>query len=279
MGVSFSKLKTQCVTKRPSPQNTILLFSLDNTLFDHHHSMTCGLRAAFTMYPHLEIRTHKTFPELAMMYDHCQNIAYNRYLRNAYSNTYSNANANSYTQKDDLNIRLFFQFLRLPPPTQCEIKEFRERYREAYRVSRRAVVGALETLRRLRESGVRMAVVTNGVGEVEREKVEAIGVAELVECVVVSEEVGVMKLDGSGRIFEVAMERMGVERGECVCFVVGESVEADVEGALSAGLTPVLFDPEALVAFTYEHGPVQRCDELIRRCRKRYLSHFTLLEI
>jgi putative hydrolase of the HAD superfamily len=89
-----------------------------------------------------------------------------------------------------------------------------------------------------------MAVVTSGAGEVEREKAVAIGVAELVECVVVSEEVGVMKLDGSGRIFEVAMERMGVERGEFVCYVVGESVEADVEGALRSGLTPVLFNPE-----------------------------------
>lgn len=93
-------------------------------------------------------------------------------------------------------------------------------------------------LRTLREEGYRLGVVSNADGRIEA-LLEERGLRRHLDFVLDSEVVGVAKPDP--RIFRMAVDRMGVEPGECL--YVGDLYPVDVAGARGAGLEAVLVDP------------------------------------
>jgi len=102
--------------------------------------------------------------------------------------------------------------------------------------------GVGEAIEQLRGSGVRVAVVSNSDGSV-RGSLGKAGLLGLFEFVIDSHEAGVSKPDP--RIFQAALERMGLEPSEA--WYVGDSVFHDVNGARAAGLSQALLvDPYAL---------------------------------
>lgn len=84
----------------------------------------------------------------------------------------------------------------------------------------------------------RLALVTNGSGDVQREKLSRTPFGRYFDAVVVSIEAGVGKPDA--RIFVVALERVGATAPEAV--MVGDSLERDVRGARNADLRSVWID-------------------------------------
>jgi HAD superfamily hydrolase (TIGR01509 family) len=102
------------------------------------------------------------------------------------------------------------------------------------------VIPALE---RLRNMGLRIAVVSNANGTL-CAHFERLGLSRSVECVVDSMDVGVEKPDPA--IFEHALARLGARRETTVH--VGDLYNVDIVGARAAGLRAVLFDPLDLYA-------------------------------
>jgi putative hydrolase of the HAD superfamily len=103
-------------------------------------------------------------------------------------------------------------------------------------------------LDRLRDAGLTLGVVSNFEEWLER-LLERLGVREHFDVRVISGVEGLEKPDP--RIFQLAMERAGVEAGGSV--YVGDNPEFDVDPALALGMFPVLIDrrdryPEATVA-------------------------------
>jgi len=90
-------------------------------------------------------------------------------------------------------------------------------------------------LRALRAAGLALVVVSNWDVSL-HERLAETGLAELVDGAVTSAEVGAAKPDPV--IFAPALVLAGVGAGEA--WHVGDSVAADVEGALAAGIRPVL---------------------------------------
>lgn len=211
-----------------STKNAAVLFDLDNTLFDHFHSVRSAIQAVRTDYPSLAERQDAG---LIAIYNRCLQQAYDQYLRKEIS----------YEEKDVHKIRLFFAELGLPEPNAEEVQRFRAKYDAAYMASRRATPGSVETLVRLKEHGYRLAIVSNGQIEDQRIKAEAIGVRVLVECLCTSEEAGKAKPDP--QLFAIALDALGVSAGDS--YMVGDSPESDVQGALNVGLHPILFDPQS----------------------------------
>lgn len=203
-----------------------MLFDLDNTLFDHQHSLSSALTAVQREYPDLGAY------DIAVLID-----TYNSALETAY-NQYLNKSI-SHADIDGIKIQSFFEALHLPKPSPSEVVAFRTVYKPAYRESRRATVGSIETLTRLRHHGSRTAIVTNGQTKDQVAKAEAIGVASLVDHIVTSEEAGHPKPDI--RIFQKALEMIGGTPS--TAYMVGDNVESDIKGALEAGLTPILYSP------------------------------------
>lgn len=131
----------------------------------------------------------------------------------------------------------YFALLGVPDPHLA-----RERTARGYGLWNHPIEGVGESIRALRRTGVRVAVVSNSDGSV-TESLARAGLADLFEFVIDSHDVGVSKPDP--RIFEAALERMGVAASDA--WYVGDSVFHDVNGALAASMTKaVLVDPYGL---------------------------------
>lgn len=110
-------------------------------------------------------------------------------------------------------------------------------FREGRLAAFRFAPGFVPLLSRLRSSGRRTAIITNGHARVQREKVEACGAAKEVDVVLVGgEEIerGCGHEKPHPSIFEKACGLLGVDAGACA--MVGDSYKADVQGARNAGL-------------------------------------------
>jgi putative hydrolase of the HAD superfamily len=109
----------------------------------------------------------------------------------------------------------------------------------------RIIPGSRDALAALKARGLRLAIVSNADGSVEaqlaRDAICQVGPGPGVEvdAVLDSSVVGVAKPDP--RVFRIALERIGVEPAHAIH--VGDTPAADVDGALAAGITPVLVDP------------------------------------
>lgn len=118
------------------------------------------------------------------------------------------------------------------------------------------IPGAVEGLRALHAAGIPLAVVSNSDGTVE-ERLRAEGILQAgpgpgvpVAVVVDSESAGVAKPDP--RIFSFALLALEVSPVHAVH--VGDSVKADVAGALAAGIRPLHMDPfDLCVDRSHEH--------------------------
>lgn len=102
---------------------------------------------------------------------------------------------------------------------------------------RRVLPGVPAALEQVRAAGLRLAIVSNSEGTVEAMLAE-VGLRPFFETVVDSWAVGVAK--PNPRIFEVALSRLGAAAEEAM--MVGDSPEADVDGAAAAGVRGVLID-------------------------------------
>jgi putative hydrolase of the HAD superfamily len=91
--------------------------------------------------------------------------------------------------------------------------------------------GAIEVLETLR-SKYRLAVITNGGGDIQRLRLAHLGLDRYFDAIVASTDVDAGKPDR--RIFDHASKLLGVPAGET--WHVGDSLVSDVAGALNAGL-------------------------------------------
>ena len=102
----------------------------------------------------------------------------------------------------------------------------------------------IELMRELRESGLRMAMLTNNVREWEPLWRPMLPVDEIFETVVDSAFVGARKPEA--RIYELTVERIGIAAESCL-FV--DDMERNCEGAREAGMRAVHFrDNEQAIA-------------------------------
>ena len=97
---------------------------------------------------------------------------------------------------------------------------------------------AVPALERVRAAGLRTAVVTNGMSDLQWLKLERAGLAPHFDVFVASAAVGIGKPDP--RIFEVAIDRLGSSAASA--WLVGDNPARDVAGARAAGIRSVWLD-------------------------------------
>jgi putative hydrolase of the HAD superfamily len=109
---------------------------------------------------------------------------------------------------------------------------------EVWRPAHEVLASAQALLESLRSLGLKTGIVANSwpdPGRVLRADVERFGLADCIDAIVFSEEVGVRKPDP--QIFLACCRRLAVAPFEAMH--VGDNLEADVVGAHAAGLTTV----------------------------------------
>jgi len=115
----------------------------------------------------------------------------------------------------------------------------------------RAYDDAVLMLRAARDAGIRTAVITNGPGEVQRNKLAAVGLADAFDAVLISGEVGAAKPDP--RIFEVALAELGVAREDA--WHIGDTLAFDIAGARAAGVEAVWLNRDGVARDEAEAVP------------------------
>jgi putative hydrolase of the HAD superfamily len=100
--------------------------------------------------------------------------------------------------------------------------------------------GAEELLSKLQNSGVKMALLTNGEAVEQREKIERSGVHRFFQACFVEGELGYGKPDP--RMFNTALESLQVTAGQS--WMVGNDLYFDIEGARRSGIYSIWCDHE-----------------------------------
>ncbi|MGC4190174.1 MAG: HAD family hydrolase [Thermomicrobiales bacterium] len=98
--------------------------------------------------------------------------------------------------------------------------------------------GAEEALRELGRR-FRLAMITNGLIDVQGVKVEKTGIGPLFEAVVISGELGFGK--PNPEIYHHTLKQLGIEPAEAV--MVGDNIRRDVRGSQAVGITGVWIEP------------------------------------
>jgi len=125
---------------------------------------------------------------------------------------------------------------------------------------------AADVVSELRERGP-VVMVTNAISEIQRRRIDRLGIAPLFDAIVISSEVGVSK--PAPGIFDhafAAIEGLGVGPiTPSSTLMVGDSLTSDMAGGVAAGLKTCWFNPHgksrsAAVAIDHE---ITRLDQLL----------------
>jgi len=199
-----------------------VFFDLDDTLFDHRRSARAGLVALADRY---SLRA-RSIDEIE--------TEYHRLLAELHPRVM--AGDLSPDESRRTRYQRLFQFCGTPID-DTQIGEALRVALAAYSDSRSTVEGARELLKDLKADH-RIAIISNNFLSEQQEKLRIIGIADYIDELIVSEEVGVMKPDRL--IFEVALQRMEARPGDSV--MVGDAWESDVVGATQAGIRAIWFN-------------------------------------
>lgn len=232
-----------------------VLFDLDETLFDHTYSLTCGLAALREEIPPLRDRP---IEDLA--------AEWNRSLDDWMFRIMSGETTWELSRAE--RIRSLVTFCGGDLASE-QAAHFERVYGEIYRTSRRPVEGAGEFVTALRRNH-RIAIVTNNLTAEQTAKLTQCGLEDLIDVVITSEDVGFAKPNPA--IFDVALRAAGARPEEAV--MVGDSWENDVVGALNAGIAPVWFNRFGArrraglrVAELDSYRPIERALDVIESAR------------
>ena len=123
--------------------------------------------------------------------------------------------------------------------------------------------GTIEVLHALAETH-KLALITNGLSEVQRARVQRLDLGSLFSAVIISAEVGYSK---PGReIFDVTFAALGSpSRSDVV--IVGDSLSSDIAGGESYGIATVWFNPTGIgngsATYTHEIATLSELVDLV----------------
>ncbi|NVO84506.1 HAD family hydrolase [Hymenobacter terrestris] len=208
---------------------TTILFDLDDTLYDH----TATARAALAA----------TAAGQASLREVPADVLYQRY-----SDLLEEMHPRIMRGEIDYLTARELRFRQLlapyePAPTAGSLTQLAEEHYGHYRQFRQPMTGALALLQRLKPD-FRIGVVTNNRTSEQEEKLDFLGMSGLVDALITSEAVGVLKPDPA--IYHVALQRLQARPAETV--MVGDNWVADVVGAQAAGIRPVWLNRGGSVA-------------------------------
>lgn len=199
---------------------TTVLFDLDDTLFDHAATARGALAATVAGRPTLQA------VPLEALYQR-----YSELLEELHPQVMSGRL--SYLVARQLR----FQRLLAPyegAPSAADVTQLAEQHYAHYQRLRQPVAGALALLQRLKPA-YKIGIVTNNRTAEQREKLQFLGMSSLVDALITSEAVGVLKPNPV--IYQVALQRLRAQPAETV--MVGDNWQADVVGALAVGIRPL----------------------------------------
>ena len=218
-----------------------LLFDADGTLFDYDQAERSALR--------------NTFIQLDFPFEE-QYLAAYRQVNHAIWLEFEQG------QIDQLTLRtrrfeLLFQAINLPAdPCKFSPAYLANLSRET------CLIDGAETVVRQLSGPFNLAIITNGLTEVQRPRFQQSAISNDIKEIIISEEVGAAKPDP--QIFEIAFARMN-QPDKSAVLIIGDSLSSDIQGGLNYGIDTCWFNPTGQnsdhITSTYE---IRRLAELPR---------------
>lgn len=100
--------------------------------------------------------------------------------------------------------------------------------------------GSYGLCRKLYRKGFEILIVTNGLKEVQRKRLELSRIKGFVSRIIVSDEVGFAKPDK--RFFDLVLSGTHTKNPQD-CLIIGDSLSADIQGGKEAGIDSCWFNP------------------------------------
>ncbi len=207
---------------------TTVLFDLDHTLLDSDTSETLAFTATMT--------------ELGLD-DPAQHLGTYRSLNQA---LWKDVELGRLSPHDVKTLR--FEQLFATLQIDADAAEVGEMYVRGLGEHGELYSGALDMLHAVSEFAV-LALITNGIGSVQRSRIARLGLDSHFAAVAVSGELGVAKPDQ--RIFDHIFRSLG-DPDTQTTIIVGDSLSSDIAGGHNAGIATCWFN-----RFSAESGPLE----------------------
>jgi putative hydrolase of the HAD superfamily len=203
-----------------------LFFDLDHTLWDFETNSRETLKDLFHETD-LPGRGIADFDEFHDVYHHHNTIFWDRFRK-------------GFITREELRWKRMWRTLvdfRIPDEKLAKLMS--ERYLEILPTKKNLFEDTLDVLAYLRAKGYPMHLITNGFEKTQHAKMRHSGIDHFFTHVITSEAAGIMKPHVA--IFEYALEMAGVKANDTV--MVGDTLDADIEGAIRAGMDTIYFNP------------------------------------
>lgn len=138
-----------------------------------------------------------------------------------------------------------------------DVETFRAEYQLALGSVFAFIDDSLTICKSLQEK-VKQYVITNGVTQTQKSKLKLSGLAEVMEELFISEEIGAPK--PSPAFFEYCLERIE-EKDKSRILIVGDSLSSDIKGGVLSGIPTCWYRPEGAVNDT-EYKPDYEINDL-----------------
>lgn len=200
-----------------------VFFDADDTLFDYPQAERTALLACLHEF------TITTEPEIVI-------AAYKNHNRDVWREF-----ERGETDQTTLRVERFRRLAAELAIPELPLERVSSFYLEALARQSQLLPGALDLVRALAKK-FPLALVTNGIAQVQNRRFAASPITPYFRAIVISEEVGIAKPDP--RIFRPAIEKIGVGAAEVL--FVGDSVTSDMAAARNAGMDFCWFNPKNL---------------------------------
>jgi putative hydrolase of the HAD superfamily len=203
-----------------------LFIDFDDTLYDTHGNAVIALSETFECF-HLD----RYFEDPQVFYD-----------------AYWTANIDLWTQyakgeitRDYLIVERFRRPLSVGKGIEVTKElclEMSDKFLDFCASKPGVIDGAHELMDFLKQKGYRMHMCSNGFHEVQYKKLDACGLRDYFDTIILSEDAGVNK--PAKAYFDYALKVSGANRKTTL--MIGDNLQSDILGALNAGLDAMLFN-------------------------------------
>lgn len=207
--------------KRGTNEITTIFWDADNTLLDFQYSMRYSLRECFRSAGLL------ISEEIIELYDRINNSYWKRLERG------------EVTKKELLTGRFRELFAELGI-TGVDVEDFRSDY-EDHLGSVYSYLDDSLTICKALQTQVKQYIVTNGVTHTQMKKLKLSGLAEVMDGIFISEQVGCPKPERA--FFDHCLSCIA-EKDRGKVLIVGDSLTSDIDGGNRAGIRTCWYNPK-----------------------------------